>query len=223
MAITEIDRGAIAAAVSAAEATTDAEIVAIVAQKSDAYHDAALHWVVLGMLFLIAVMAAVPGRFVATLDRLAGGWSSGSTTGQLLGAALILLILVFLLLRWATATDAVRMIITPGGTKTRRVRARAVLLFRAAIEARTATRTGVLLYVSLAEHRAEIVTDQAVLATVSPDEWGAAMAALVEGLKEGRAGDGMAAAIARIGAILAQHFPFTGTDPNELPDRLIEL
>jgi putative membrane protein len=33
----------------------------------------------------------------------------------------------------------------------------------------------------------------------------------------------MVAAIVAIGEVLAAHFPRTGTDPNELPDRLIEL
>ena len=222
-AIAEQERTAIGAAVTAAEATTDAEIVAIVAQRSDAYHDAALHWSVLGMLLLVAVMSAVPARFVAILDSVWGGWGGAWTMGQLLSALLVLLIAVFLLLRLATSGETVRMVLTPGATKTRRVRRRAVLLFRAAIEARTASRTGVLLYVSLAEHRAEIVTDEAVLARVDANVWGEAMAALVEGLKDGRAGDGMVAAIERVGAVLAEHFPYTGTDPNELPDRLIEL
>ncbi|MDE0877622.1 MAG: hypothetical protein OSB00_03000 [Sphingomonas bacterium] len=223
MAITDIDRAAIGAAVTAAERTTDAEIVAIVADRSDAYHDAALHWVLLGLLLLVAVVAAIPATFIAILDAVYGGWGGEWTMGQLFAALLILLIIGFLALRFATAPDAVRMSLTPRATKTRRVRARAVLLFRAAIEARTATRTGVLLYVSLAEHRAEIVTDDAVLTKVSPDAWGEAMAALVEGLKDGRTGDGMVAAIGQVGAVLADHFPFTGTDPNELPDRLIEL
>ena len=223
MRIGEQDRAAIGAAVTAAEATSDAEIVAIVADRSDAYHDAVLHWALLGMLLLVAVMAAIPARFVAILDAVYGGWGGAWTMGQLLSALLVLLIVVFLLLRWATNPDPVRMRLTPAATKNRRVRARAVLLFRAAIEARTATRTGVLLYVSLAERRAEIVTDDAVLAKVSPDIWGEAMAVLVAGLKDGRAGDGVVAAVERIGTVLAEHFPYTGTDPNELPDRLIEL
>jgi len=223
MAISDSDRAAIGAAVTAAEQTTDAEIVAIVADRSDAYHDAALHWIFLGVLLLIAVMAALPRHFVAILDAVYGGWGGGWTTGQLLTALLVLVILVFLILRLATQPGDIRMLLTPQSTKARRVRARAVLLFRAAIEARTASRTGVLLYVSLAEHRAEIVTDDAILARTSPDDWGEAMAALIEGLKDGRTGDGMVAAIGRVGAVLAQHFPYTGTDPNELPDRLIEL
>jgi putative membrane protein len=33
----------------------------------------------------------------------------------------------------------------------------------------------------------------------------------------------MAAAVTAISVVLAEHFPRTGADPNELPDRLIEL
>ena len=49
------------------------------------------------------------------------------------------------------------------------------------------------------------------------------MAALVEGVKAGRPGEGMAEAVGRIGEILAECLPPTLDNPNELPDRLIEL
>lgn len=220
------DEGArtrIAAAVTAAEATTDAEIVPIVAARSDAYHDVALHWTLIGMFLALALVAAMPAPLVTLLDRLHGGWDMALPTGMLVSALIVLVAIVFLAFRLLTAPLTVRMALTPGRTKTRRVRARAVLLFRAAIEMRTASRTGVLLYLSLAERRAEIVTDAAVLARVRPEAWGHAMHALVEALRDGRAGDGMVAAIAQVGAVLAESFPHTGTDPNELPDRLIEL
>jgi putative membrane protein len=103
------------------------------------------------------------------------------------------------------------------------VRRRAVLLFRASIESRTASRTGVLLYLSEAERRAEIVADEAIHGKVPAERWGDAMAALVDEVRAGRPAEGMAAAVAQIGAILAETFPKTDADPNELPDRLIEL
>jgi putative membrane protein len=217
------DRARVAAAVTAAEATTDGEIVAVVAARSDAYHDVALHWVVLAMLFVVALLAALPRHGLSLLDPLTSGWEGAWTGGELLTALLILLSLVFLLVHYATKPLAVRMRLTPGTTKARRVRTRATLLFRTAIQARTASATGVLLYLSIAERRAEIVADRAVLSRVDPREWGEAMAALVDAVREGRPGDGMVAAIERIGAVLARHFPHTGTDPNELPDALIEL
>ena len=115
------------------------------------------------------------------------------------------------------------MLVTPKATKARRVRRRAILLFRTAAEARTRGRTGVLLYISLDEHRAELVADRAINEKVSPDAWGDAMATLVDALRQDRAGEGLAAAVTQVGAVLALHFPRATDDINELPDRLIEL
>jgi len=49
------------------------------------------------------------------------------------------------------------------------------------------------------------------------------MAALIDRVRAGHPGDGMAAAVTTIGTIVAEHFPKTESDVNELPDRLIEL
>jgi putative membrane protein len=49
------------------------------------------------------------------------------------------------------------------------------------------------------------------------------MAALIEEVKAGRPGDGMAQAVGKIGEVLAQCLPPKDVNPNELPDRLIEL
>ena len=224
MRIDEADRQRIGAAVKAAEAATDAEVVAIAAAQSDTYQDVALHWAVAGMFLVVAIVAAVPGHFVPVIDWATGnGWGREWPGWLLLTLLLIVLAIVFLLLRVALAPLGARMALTPGATKSRRVRRRAVLLFRASIESRTASRTGVLLYVSEAEHRAEIVTDAAIHAKVPPEAWGEAMAGLLAHIRDGRPGDGMVEAIGAIGSVLAGHFPRTGTDPNELPDRLIEL
>ena len=115
------------------------------------------------------------------------------------------------------------MALTPGGTKSRRVRRRAIELFRASCELKTRGRTGVLLYVSLAERRAEIVADKAIADQVAPDVWGEAMAALVDEIKAGRPGEGMALAIEKIGAVLACLLPPPTDNPDELPNRLVEL
>jgi putative membrane protein len=96
-------------------------------------------------------------------------------------------------------------------------------LFRTAAEARTAKLTGVLIYLSLDEHRAEILADQAIASKVTAETWGETMAAMIEEVQAGRVAQGMAVAIERAGLILAEHCPKTEGNPNELPDRLIEL
>ncbi len=133
------------------------------------------------------------------------------------------MVLVFLLVRFALAWMPLRMALTPSATRTRRVRRRAIETFKAAAEHRTEGRTGVLLYLSLLEHRAEIVADEAIHSKVQPEVWGDAMAALIERVKAGKTAEGMALAVERIGAVVAECAPPTGLNPNELPDRLIEL
>ncbi len=223
MRLTDADRAKVAAAVTAAESLTDGEIVTIVARQSDPYHDVALHWAVLGMLLVLALLATIPGAAEPLHALAADPWAEAPSASALFVVALIAATLGFLLVRLALAATPLRLALTPRATKARRVRRRAVLLFRTAVEARTRAATGVLLYLSLAEHRAEIVADAPIHSRVAPEVWGEAMAALLAAVKDDRPGDGMAAAVARIGAVLAEHFPRSDDDTNELPDRVIEL
>ena len=80
-----------------------------------------------------------------------------------------------------------------------------------------------LLYLSMKEHRAEIVADEAIASKVAPEIWGDAMVALLDQVKTGNPGAGVAAAVAQMGVVLAVHFPKGSENPNEIPDRLIEL
>jgi putative membrane protein len=151
------------------------------------------------------------------------GWNEVLARGAMMALLFALLATTFLIVRFALAWMPLRLALTPASTKSRRVQRRALELFRVAAEHRTAGRTGVLLYVSLAEHRAEIVADQAIHSQVEPDVWGEAMAALVAEVKAGRPGEGMAQAVERIGTVLTRVLPKTLDNPNEIPDRLIEL
>jgi len=114
-------------------------------------------------------------------------------------------------------------LLTPAATKHRRVRRRALAVFQAAAAGRTGDRTGVLIYLSLAERRAEIIGDEAIHKFADEHTWGEAMAAMIEHLREGRPGDGICAAVERVGTVLAEHFPKTAGNPNEIPDKLILL
>ncbi|HVF92892.1 MAG TPA: TPM domain-containing protein [Sphingomonas sp.] len=223
MRLTNADRTRVNDAVTVAEAATDGEIVTILAAESDAYHDVALHWAVLAMLLVLALLAAWPAA-AEWLHGLAGdAWTARVPLGELFAVALVLVTLAFLVLRLALAWRPLRLALTPRTTKARRVRRRAIALFRASAERRTRGRTGVLLYLSLAEHRAEIVADDAIHGRVAHEVWGDAMIALVSAVRDGRPADGMVDAVTAIGAVLAEHFPRRTDDTNELPDRLIEL
>ena len=221
--LSDADHDLVTAAVAEAERHTDGEIVTMVADRSDSYHDVGLHYAV-GVTFLaMAVYAAFPGFYRGLILHLMGGWEHELSDRTFLTVLLCALIIKFLATRYLLAIWPLRMALTPGRTKTRRVRRRAILLFRAAAESRTRARTAVLIYLSLSEHRAEIVADETIAAKVSGEVWGDAMAGLVDHVREGRTGAGMAQAVREVGAVLAAHFPRSADDSNELPDRLIEL
>jgi putative membrane protein len=217
------DRALVAQAVAKAEAASDGEVVTIIAPRSDAYHDVALHYAVLAMLLVPAALALAPQSWIDWLTGLFLGWNAEPTRGAVMLFLFVKLAVVFLVVRLILAHQPLRMWLTPRPAKSRRVRRRAIELFRTTCELKTRGRTGVLLYLSLAEHRAEIVADKAIADQVAPDVWGEAMAVLVDEVKAGRPGHGMAQAVDRIGAVLASILPPKADNPNELPDRLIEL
>lgn len=219
MALSTAEADAINAAIRAAEQRTDGEIMVIAARSSDSYHDVGLHWAILAMLLALALFASFPDAHLRALD----GWRQLWAPREILMLALVEATLAFLLVRFALVRLGARIALAPGQTCARRVRRRAIALFRAAVEHRTASRSGVLLYLSLAEHRAEIVADAAVHACIPEERWGEAMAALVDALRDGQAARGIVAAVERIGDILAETFPRTGADPDEIPDRIIQL
>ena len=223
MLLSEADHAAVTAAVAKAELATDGEIVTVVAAQSDAYHDVALHWAVLAMLLALALLAWQPWPAEWLHAHLVDGWAEKVPPSWYLTFALIVAAAKFLGVRLLLMIDKLRLFMTPGATKARRVQRKALQLFRTGAEKRTMAATGVLLYLSLAEHRAEIIADESIHSRVTPDVWGAAMAALLAKVKDGKPGEGMAAAVEQIGMVLAEHFPRSEGDTNELPDRLIEL
>jgi putative membrane protein len=221
--LTDSDRDKVSQAISAAEGGSAGEIVAVAAPISDAYHDVALHWALVPLFAVLAWAAWRPTALVWWYDALFGGWHAEPTLGQLLTFLMALAALKFtvalLVLKWMP----LRLLLTPAATKHRRVRRRAVAIFKSAAERRTVGRTGILIYLSMAERRAEIVGDDAITGVTTPETWGEAMAALLVEVKAGRVGDGIVAAVERIGVVLAEHFPRSAVDRNEIPDKLIEL
>ena len=220
--MTAEDHAKVSAAIAAAEARSDGEIVAIATDKSDAYHDVGLHYAVLVLFLVLAFFAAMPQWLVQSHDWLSG-WSTEPSLRELLTLLLLFALAKFLAVLFLLKWIPLRLALTPRGTKQRRVRRRAIELFKAGAERRTIGRTGILIYLSMGEHRAEIVADEAITSVTTPETWGEAMAALLVEVKAGRPGDGIAAAVGLIGEVLTEHFPKSGDDTNEIPDKLIEL
>lgn len=223
LVLTEADQDRVSAAVSAAEAHTSGEIVTIIARRSDGYADVALAWSAFVAFTALTVLSLFPDFYLGIVDDLLGRWAHKWTPGAIftvaVGVATAKFMGMLLLQHW----PPLKFWLIPSHIMRLRVRGRAIAYFRTGTERRTSGRTGILIYLSLAEHRAEIVADQAITAKVRPEAWGEAMAAMLVELRAGRLADGMVAAVEKVGMVLAEHLPRAEDDVNELPDRLIEV
>jgi TPM domain len=83
----------------------------------------------------------------------------------------------------------------------------------------TEENSGVLIYVQLVDRDIEIVADRGIAAKVAQGEWETICQAMEAAFRERRFEEGALQAIRRVGDLLAQYFPATGSNANELPDK----
>lgn len=221
--LTDADHLRISQAVHAAESRSAGEIVTIITDRSDGYTDIALAWAAFAALTALTVLSVFPDVWLPVIDRILGRWGHEWTHRELLMLAAIVATTKFVAAMALQLWPPLKWALVPRHITAARVQARAVTCFKVGAERRTTGRTGILIYVSRAERHAEILADVAIASKVRSEVWGDAMAALLRGLRAGKAADGMIGAVEQVGAILEQHFPRADDDQNELPDRLIEV
>jgi putative membrane protein len=203
------DHHRIAEAIRAAESKTDGEIYCVVAHASNGYFFAAAFMATLCML--IVSLAVAYG-----LEAL---WLSirlpHFVIAQLLALASVLVLL------WVL--PALRIHFVPRRMRYQAAHANAIKQFLARNVHRTAARTGVLVFVSIAERYAEVVADSGINSKVGQHVWDGVVRDLTQHAGDDRLADGFVKAIESVGAVLAEHFPVTAADTNELDDHLVEI
>lgn len=210
-------------AVASAELQTSGEIVTVLADRSDGYTDVALWWAI-GLSFTVmSLLALFPDPVLNGIDSLMGGWGADWTRGELLTLVLAAGLAAFFLMLAIQLWQPLKFRMIPSPVSGARVRDAAIKHFKVGAERRTHGRTGVLLYLSMREHRAEIVADEAIASRVPAEVWGEAMLDMLAEVSKGCVAEGLAAGVRDVGVVLAEHFPRDADDQNELPDRLIEV
>jgi putative membrane protein len=85
----------------------------------------------------------------------------------------------------------------------------------------TREHTGILILVSLLEHRVEVLADKGINEKVSPGTWDEIVQIITAGLRSAKPCDAFCNAIERCSEILAQHFPRPADDRDELANKLL--
>lgn len=98
--------------------------------------------------------------------------------------------------------------------------ARAALVFERLGMHRTAAQHGVLIYVSIEDHKLAILGDRGIHERVGQAYWDGLVESVLAHFRAQRFRDGFVHAVGEVGAVLRQHFPRRPDDVNELPDRV---
>ena len=200
------DRERIEATVAAAEGRTAAEFVTAIARASGSY-------------LYLPTLAAVAAVFALSGLALLVPWPFRVTVSEFYIGQVAVFVLFYLIFRW----PPVRHRLVPRAAQRRGARVHAHQLFLDLGLASTRDRTGVLFFVSVAEHYVEIIADRGVRESVDDATWERTIADFAATVREGRIADAFVAAIENCTEVLAVHLPPRPGDTNELPNRLIEL
>jgi putative membrane protein len=207
--ITHDEHARVTAAIRSAEARTDGEIYCVVAHASDGYFFPAAFTATVAM-FIAGLAVALGLEYLWLTVRL-----PYFVATQALAAACVYALL------WLA--PALRIHLVPRRLRYKAAHANAMKQFLARNVHRTEARTGVLIFVSLAERYAEVAADSGIDSRVGQHVWDGVVRSLTAHASADRLADGFVEAIDVVGAILAEHFPKSPDNPNELDDHLVEI
>jgi putative membrane protein len=208
----EQDLAQIRAAVQAAERRTCGEIVPMVVPASGRYGEARHRTGLAAALLTLAVLMTLDYRWDLW-------WWSRHPAGWILVAT----VLAYSLGQWAGLLPGCVRLFVSDARMSLKVRRRAEEAFHRHGLHKTKEGTGVLIMISLLEHRVQVLADRAINERVPPETWDRLVAGLVEGIRAGRPTEALCQAIAICGDLLAAHFPARGGDnPDELKNDLIQ-
>ena len=197
-------RRQITAVIHATERKTSGEFVAAVARASDHYLGTALAWAAgLSLLSPAVLLFATGMRYIHIYEL-----------------QLALFVALMLLLAFA---PELHMALVPKQVKHAAASRLARMQFHEQGVHLTRDRSGVLFFVSLAEHYVEIVADAGIHEKLGEARWQEIVDGFVERVSRGEVIDGFSFAIRDCGEAMAKHYPARPDDTDELSDGLIEL
>lgn len=194
----------ISAAIAAIERQTSGELVTVITRSSDEYRYIPYLWAA-----LLALL--VPGILSLGIIPLAVNLHYLVQICTFLGAAV--------LFNW----PAVKVHLIPPGVRKLRAHRLAQEQFFLQNLHTTPGRTGVLLFVSVAEHYVEIIADRGINDVVADSAWKVIVERFVQHVRDKQVAEGFVSTIGACGELLAEHFPASDKTDNELPDHLVEL
>jgi len=191
----------LAASVSKVETVTDAELVTVLARASDDYRYIPTLW---------AAMIALLTPGLLSFSPLWLGWFE----------LIIVQGCVFATLALIFRVPALRYRLVPVSVKKSRAEMMAKRMFLEQGLHHTKGETGILIFVSEAEHYVEILVDRGISERIDNQTWQGIVEDFTINVKAGKVLEGFESCIARVAEVVSEVVPAT-EEKNELPDRLV--
>jgi putative membrane protein len=211
--LTAAERERVTRCVREVEKHTAGEIVPLVRSASYHYPAATLFGaLVVGVLIASALTAA---------DAVFRPWGSLSLVDLWVFPAVfaVAFLVAYQLLR---GIPALKRLFISHAEITEEVEEAALTSFYRHRLAETRDRTGILLFVSVYERRAVVLADKGINLKVAPETWRQVVDLIVQGIREGRAAEGLCEAVTRCGEIITAQFPVRAGDKDELRNLIVE-
>ena len=190
-------------AIEAVEKETDAELVTVLAARSDDY------------FYIPTLWAAVLALVVPLLLSFTPLWLSANQLFMAQWLSFVVAAVVFRL-------PVIMMRLVPKRVKHWRASNLARRQFLENNLHHTQGETGVLIFVSEAEHFVEIIADRGISQKVDNAQWQGIVNDFTQQVKNGNTKQGFVQCVEQCGQLLTEYAPATGQN-NELPNRLILL
>lgn len=200
--LTAEQQASLVEAIKACEQQTAAELVVMVAEQSDSYNDIAYLW----------------SLVIASLGTWGLWWGELLYSFPALWIAQVILFLSTLIL---LQESRLSVKLAPRKLQHKRAAYAAAAQFTLHQMTHTAHRTGILLYVSLGEHYAEIRADQSVTHHIPQETWDTLLQPLLLSLPTAGLATALTSTIYDCGILLAPYLPPSEHDNNELPDMVV--
>ncbi len=196
------------------ELTTNAELVTVIAQRSDHYYYIPTLWAALLSLSFPGILAIL-GKTIESAN-----WSASIDS---VDPAYLIQVAIFIVAAVVFQWTPLKMLLVPKYVKYSRASRHAHELFFIEGLHLTNDNTGLMLFVSKDEKYAEIIADAGINQNVQEGEWQNIIDNFVNLVDDGKVAEAYLSTIDECGALLSEHYPAKGKNDNELPDHLIEI
>lgn len=219
----------IANSIKKAESATSGELAVMVLDSSDSYIEAETF----GAFILSGFFSLLFELIKSSVIGFEPGWKSGNLNfpynffieaakNTSIWTYIPMVFLLYFVFKFILSKlPEIKILFISGKRIEETVRERAVRAFYEKELYKTKDETGILIFISLLEHRVWILGDRGINAKIAPDFWREIASDLSAGIKKKEYGKSVCQAISKCGKELSQHFPAAKDDINELADEVI--